>query len=180
MGLAYSSFGQLTYLTEQKSKSFQYQEYWFQSVAVPAALQKKQLSTMYVDTIDRQGVTLKITNPARTFVDILDRIELSGSLEEVCRSIQNFAIINIDELINYCLTLENARLTATVGYFLSQRKGAFVVSKEKLEPLLQAIPKVAPYVPKKSNEKFQLIKPWNILLPVSMLNQSWEEPNDSV
>jgi predicted transcriptional regulator of viral defense system len=179
-GMAYSKFGQYTYITTQKSKSFEFQGQWFQSVASPTALQKKQKLLICVDTIDRQGMKLQVTNPARTFVDVLDRVELCGGWEEVCRSIDNFAVLNIDEIVEYCLLLENARLNATVGYFLSQRKGAFAVSEAQLKPLLNAIPKVPQYASRKTKENFQLVKPWNILLPISVIYQSWEEPNADI
>jgi len=177
MGAAYTTFGQFTYITTQKSKPFEFQRRWFQSVAMPTALQKNQKAFINIDTKDRQGVSLKVTNPERTFVDVLDRVELSGGWEEVCRSIQNFSVLNIDEVIAYCLLLENKRLNATVGYFLSQRKGAFAVSDAQLKSLLNAAPKIPQYASKKTKEKFELIKPWNILLPVSVIHQTWEEPN---
>src|SRR3990167_11175133 len=103
IGAAYSTFGQFTYITTQKSRPFEFQGQWFQSVAVPSALQKKKKILSYIDTINRQNVLLKITNPARTFVDILDRIELCGGWEEVCRATGHFAALNIDEVIKYCL-----------------------------------------------------------------------------
>ncbi|MFU8797202.1 MAG: type IV toxin-antitoxin system AbiEi family antitoxin domain-containing protein [Gammaproteobacteria bacterium] len=177
MGSAYSSFGQLTYVTARKSKPFEFGGNWYQSVAIPTALQKKQRIHVYVETINRQGIDIKITNAARTFVDVLDRIELCGGWEEVYRSMSNLVVLNIDEVIDYCLMLENARLTAKVGYFLSQRQGAFAVSENQLAPLIEAKPKVPQYVSKLSGEKFQLIRAWNIYLPKSVINQSWEEPD---
>jgi predicted transcriptional regulator of viral defense system len=177
MGVAYSTFGQFAYLTAQKSKPFEFQGQWFQSVALPGTLQKKQTTNVGVDIIDRQGMPVKVTNPARTFVDTLDRIELCGGWEEVCRSIENYATLNIDEVIDYCLMLDNARLNATVGYFLSQRAGVFSMSEKQAKRLLKKIPKIPPYASKKTHEKFQLVKPWNILLPVSVIGQSYEEPN---
>jgi len=180
MGMAYSTFGQFTYITVQKSKPFEFQGQWFQSVAIPTALQTKQKALVNVDAINRQGVSLKVTNPERTFVDVLDRIELCGGWEEVCRSIQHFSVLDIDKVIAYCLLLENARLNATVGYFLSQRKGAFAVNDVQLKPLLNAIPKTPQYASKRTKEKFVLVKNWNILLPVSVIHQSWEEPNADV
>lgn len=177
MGAAYSTFGQFTYLTKHKSKPFEFQGQWFQPVTVPAALQKKQKTSIGIDTIDRQGVALKITNRSRTFVDVVDRIELCGGWEEVSRSISNIAALKIDEVINYCLELESKCLNAKVGYLLSQRKDAFTVKKSCLSPLLLAAPKMPQYAAKRSKEKFQLVKPWNILLPVSILRQSWEDPH---
>ena len=34
-----------------------------------------------------------------------------------------------------------------------------------------------PKLLKRGQEKFQLVKKWNILLPETVINQSWEEPN---
>ncbi|MDF1827024.1 MAG: hypothetical protein P1U39_01955 [Legionellaceae bacterium] len=180
LGAAYSSFGQLTYLTQQKSKPFELDGHWYQSVAVPIALQKKQRHDIYVDTLNRQGVDIKVTNAARTFVDVLDRVELCGGWEEVYRSISSLAILDTQQVINYCLMLNNARLNAKVGYFLSLRQGAFAVPKQQLTPLLAEKPKVAQYIPGPADEKFQLIKPWNIYLPLSVINQSWEEPGAEI
>ncbi|WP_133128640.1 type IV toxin-antitoxin system AbiEi family antitoxin domain-containing protein [Legionella nagasakiensis] len=177
LGVAYSSFGQLTYVTEQKSKPFEFVGHWYQSVAVPKALQQKQATDICVVTINRQGVDIRVTNPARTFVDVLDRVELCGGWEEVFRSISSLAVLNIDQVIDYCLMLNNSRLNAKVGYFLSQRQDAFAVTEQQLSPLLAGKPKVAQYIPGAATEQFQLVKPWNIYLPLSVINQSWEEPD---
>jgi predicted transcriptional regulator of viral defense system len=176
LGVGYSSFGQFTYITEQKSKSFEFQDLWFQPVLVSTALHNKQNYSIGVSTINRQGLNLRVTNTARTFVDVLNRIELSGGWEEVCRSITNIAVLNIDEVVEYCLMLDNACLSAKVGYFLSLRQGAFAVSIEKLQLLINTKPKTPLYASKRGKEPFQLVKEWNILLPLTVINQSWEEP----
>lgn len=176
LGVAYSSFGQFTYITEQKSKPFEFQEQWFQSVSSPAALRKNKDITTNVNTINRQGLDLQVTSSSRTFVDALDRIELCGGWGEVYRSITNIAIVNIDEIIEYCLMLNNSCLTAKVGYFLSLRQGALAISHEKLQPLLNAKPYSPIYASKRNREKFHLVKQWNLLLPESVINQTWEEP----
>lgn len=177
LGAAYSSFGQLTYITKQKSKPFEFDGYWYQSVLTPIILQKNQASDVYVDVINRQGIDIKVTNSARTFVDALDRVELCGGWEEVCRSISSLAVLNVDQVVDYCLNLDNARLNAKVGYFLSQRQSAFAVTNEQLAPLLKRKPKAAQYISGTTGEKYELVKPWNIYLPLSVINQSWEEPD---
>lgn len=177
LGAAYSSFGQLTYISQQKSKPFEFDGHWYQSVAVPKILQKKQAADIYVDTINRQGIDIQVTNSARTFVDVLDRIELCGGWEEIYRSISNLAVLNVNHVVDYCLILDNARLNAKVGYFLSQRQGAFAVANEQLVPLLERKPKAAQYISGKASEQYELVKPWNIYLPLSVINQSWEEPD---
>lgn len=177
LGVAYSSFGQLTYITQQKSKPFAFDGNWYQSVTVPIALQKKQAAHICVDTINRQGVDIRVTNAARTFVDVLDRVKICGGWEEVYRSISNLAVLNVDQVIKYSLMLDNARLNAKVGYFLSQRRDAFGVTEKQLAPLLAGKPKAAQYISGKTDEQFQLVKQWNIYLPLSVINQTWEEPD---
>lgn len=179
-GVAYSAFGQLTYLTTQKNKPFQFQGNWFQPVLMPTRLQKKHQEMFGVQTINRQGMEIKITNLARTFVDVLDRVELSGGWEEVCRSLSNMVAFNIDEAIEYCLLFDNARLAAKLGYFLEQRQGAFTVNLAQLKPLLSAKPTIPQYLSTNTLEPCKLIKRWNLLLPISVIQRVWEEPHVNV
>ena len=176
-GVAYSTFGQLTYLTQHKNKLFEFENQWFQAIPYPAALKKAKHTIFATQTINRQGLDIQITNLARTYVDILDRIELSGGWEEVCRALNSIVVLDVDEVVQYCLMFNNARLAAKVGYFLDQRQGAFKVTEKQLKPLLKTIPKTPQYSSKRGADKFKLIKKWNLLLPVYVINQKWEEPN---
>lgn len=179
-GAAYSTFSKSNYLTLHKNKSFEFHNQWYQATAHPLALKKSNLTTTEVQTINRQGLEIKITNQERTYVDIVDRIELCGGWEEVCRALNSLLIPNVDKVINYCLLLENDRLAAKIGYFLEQRQGAFKVSEKQLAPLLAAKPKTPQYAAKRGRDKFSLIKKWNLLLPSTVINQSWEEPNVNI
>ena len=76
----------------------------------------------------------------------------------------------VDQVLRYCLMLENTRLSAKVGYFLSLRQDAFSVSEKQLEPLQATKPKVPQCVNRTPKDKFQLIKEWNIYLPKSVIN----------
>ena len=125
-----------------------------------------------------QLLILSITNVARTFVDVLDRIELSGGWEEVVRSISNIAILNIDDVVTYCLLLNNRILAAKVGFFLEQRQGAFSVNPEQINVLLKLKP-VSPQYLTDSTQPSQWVKKWNLMVPLQILNQGWEELNDN-
>ena len=82
--------------------------------------------------------------------------------------------------IEYCLLFANARLAAKVGYFLEQRQGAFAVSTMQLKPLLAAKPTVPQYLSTHPNEVCKLIKRWNLLMPISVIQRTWEEPHVNV
>lgn len=125
-------------------------------------------------------MTIQVTNLARTFVDVLDRIELSGGWEEVVRSISNMAVLDVDTVINYCLLLDNRILAAKVGFFLEQRHGAFTVSNDLLKPLLEKKPLTPQSLVSHEREGGKLIKKWNLILPLQVLKKSWEEPDHDI
>lgn len=176
-GVAYSVFEQFTFTTKKKIKPFQYQQHWYQPVATPNAL-KKQPSAIETTMIDRQGLAIEITNIERTFVDVIDRADLSGGWEEVSRSLTNIAVLTIEKVVDYCLLLNNRRLAAKVGFFLQQRQGAFAVDDNLLAPLLALKPLTPQYLSQQKPNK--LIKQWNLIVPLTILNQSWEDIDHAI
>jgi predicted transcriptional regulator of viral defense system len=56
---------------------------------MPPALAAKGEEMWGVIRRNRSGVDLRITILERTLVDVLDRPDLSGSLEEIWRSLEN-------------------------------------------------------------------------------------------
>ena len=111
---------------------------------------------------------------------MLDRVELSGGWEEVVRSISNMAVLDTEAVIHYCLMLNNRILVAKVGFFLQQRRGAFAVKESLLNSLLKQKPTQPQYLTDNHREPCRLIKKWNLIVPVRILQQSWEEPNHDV
>jgi len=179
-GVAYSAFDQITYLSCHKTKPFEFQERWFQPVALPSKLKNKKDAFFEVETINRQGINIRICSLGRTYVDVLNRVDLSGGWEEVIRSISNISVMNIERVIEYCCKLDNAILSAKVGYFIEQRQGAFAATKEQIDTLLLQKPSSPQYLSKKNRESCRLIKKWNIMLPLKVINHAWEEPNYDV
>jgi predicted transcriptional regulator of viral defense system len=179
-GSAYSVFEQFTFVTTYKIKPFEVQNRWFKPVTLPMVLKRSAQADFGIQNLDRQGVTIRITSPERTFVDVLDRVELSGGWEEVVRSISNMAVLKVPDVITYCLLLNNRILAAKVGYFLEQRQGAFAVGEDVLKPLLDKKPLTAQSLLTDNREQGRLIKKWNIILPINLLNKTWDEPDYDV
>lgn len=179
-GSAYSVFEQFAFITEHKIKPFEVQNRWFRPVTLPTVLKDSTHAEFGIVNLDRQGVTIRVTSPERTFVDVIDRIELSGGWEEVVRSISNMAVLNVPDVVAYCLLLDNRILAAKVGYFLEQRQGAFAVGENVLKPLLDKKPLTAQSLLSNKLEKGRLVKKWNIILPIYLLNKTWDEPDYDV
>lgn len=174
-GFAYSSFEQFTFMSKHKIRPFEYAGQNF----LPTTFPKGDSSSEEIETINRQGLDIKITSLERTFVDVLNRIEISGGWEEVIRSLESIGPINIDRVINYCLSLGVNTLNAKVGFFLEQRPGVFSPSEEQLGRLLSERPLHHRSIRGVKGETLKFIKKWNISLPESVINKTWEEPNDN-
>ena len=180
LGVAYSTFGQFTFLTSRKVKPFEIDSQWYQPVLTPKTLRNSNQENFGIQQINRQGIEIKVTNVSRTFVDAIDRPDLCGGWEEVYRSVCNMAVLNFEEILQYCILRKNATLCAKVGFFLGLREGAFEVPLNILEQLQELSPKSPQYMGDKDKEKHKLIQKWNLLVPMSVLNQSWDEPNYAV
>ena len=74
---------------------------------------------------NRSGVQLRVTNHERTLVDVLDRPDLTGSWEEIWRSLESVEFFSLDQVIEYTRLLENATTAAKVGFFLEQHREPF-------------------------------------------------------
>jgi len=179
-GVAYSAFEQFTFLTAQKIKPFEFRGQRFQPVAFPIALKESGNTNFGIEELDRQGVAIRVTSLARTFVDTLDRVELCGGWEEVVRSISNMAALDVNAVIKYCLLLNNRILAAKVGCFLEQRQGAFSVNSDVLQPLMEKKPLTPQSLVAHEREGGKLVKRWNLILPLRVLKKSWEEPDHDV
>jgi predicted transcriptional regulator of viral defense system len=119
--LAYTTFEALTYLSAGPRKSFTYGNQRSRSIPFPKPLIVQAQTSSNVDFIQRQGVTLKVTNLERTLVDILDRPDLGGGWEEIWRSLDHLIHFDPTKLIKYTLLLNNATTVSKVGFFLEQR-----------------------------------------------------------
>jgi predicted transcriptional regulator of viral defense system len=177
-GIAYSASQKFTFLTQHKIKPFEYRSQWMQSILISAVHKRNKIVNFGVNNIDRRGVNIKVTSIERTFVDVLDRIDLGGGWEELCRSISNIAALNADQVVYYCLKLANAATVAKVGFFLEQRKGAFAPSTKNIRDLLAKKPKQRYYLSKNESSKCRYIKKWGLMVPTRIIDKIWEEPNN--
>jgi len=175
--LAYTTFEELTFITAQSSKSFTYSNQHFRAVSFPKSLITKNETYNSVEQIQRQSINLKITNLERTIVDVLDRPDLAGGWEEICRSLDHVIHFDPAKLVVYTLLLNNATTTAKVGFFLEQRPEHLKINTNYLEQLLPYIPKQPHYMNRTQRNKGQYIKKWQLIVPLEIIERRWEEPH---
>ena len=175
-GRAYSVFWKLYYLTEHKSQPVKFGSNEFQCVLYPRSLVEKGMTGYGVLKSERQGVELRVTSLERTLVDMLARPVISGSWEEIWRSLESVEFFDLDKVVEYALLLENSTIAARVGFFLDQHREKLFVEDHHLKLLQEHRPAKPHYMERSNRKGGRLMQAWNLVVPTEILERSWEEP----
>lgn len=173
-GRAYSLAQRYFIITSRKLWPFKFRNQSFQIIKPPHKLILKHQELFEVEMKESQGISIRVTSLERTLVDLLDRPDLGLGWEEIWRSLEMIEYFKLDKVIEYVLLRDNAALTARVGFYLEQHQSQLMVSENHLKILEEHIPKQPFYFDKKKS-KGQLIKRWNLIVPQSILEKTWEE-----
>ncbi|MBF0491370.1 MAG: transcriptional regulator [Deltaproteobacteria bacterium] len=170
---AYSVFNHYYYQTSKIVHPTVFRGCHFVGLSFPKSLVKKNKELFGVKTEERLGLEIHVTSLERTLVDVLDRPQLGGGWEEIWRSLESVEYFDLELVIEYALLLGNATTIAKVGYFLEQHRETLMVEDKYLRRLQKFCPKQPTYL--KRNKKSKLISKWNLIVPLSLVERSWEE-----
>jgi predicted transcriptional regulator of viral defense system len=174
-GRAYSSFNEVQFLVERKLRPFEFRGTRYRPLTTPPALLRAGEREFGIETLDRAGTPLKITGLERTLVDTMDRPELCGGWEEVWRSLDMIEYLDLPAVCRYVKALGNATTAAKVGWYLEVNRKPLMVDERTLETL-EALSPVSPhYLDRSSAEPTRYLSRWNLVVPVSVARQDWEE-----
>ena len=174
-GKAYSVYNRLHYLSARRSLPVVFRNYEFIRVTVPQPLLVKGKEMFGVLRQKRSGSELRVTGLERTLVDVLDRPDLTGSWEEIWRSLESVEFFDIEQVIEYVLLLENSTTAAKVGFFLEQHREDLMLDDVHLNPLQRLRPRHPHYLKRGKRRGGRWVKKWNLMVPDEILNQSWGE-----
>ena len=172
-GRAYSTHWRLFYVSASKSLPLTFQSHEFRGAPVPPPLLAKGKEMFGVTRHNRSGVELQVTNHERTLVDALDRPDLTGTWEEIWRSLESVEFFDLDQVIEYTRLLENATTAAKVGFFLEQRREPLMVEETHLDALRKLCPQQPHYLTRSRPKGCQWVKGWNLMVPTEILNRYW-------
>lgn len=176
-GYAYSTFFQSVYLSNKQINSFSFRGQDYISSRFSKNLVKNSCEYFACSTVQRSGVTIKVTDIERTFVDSLDRPNLCGGWEEVIRSLEMIASMDIDKLIQYAILLGNATTVARTGYMLECLKNKFYPTEKQLTKLEQYLPKKDHYFDSQKRHGGTYLKRWKLIVANDIYHRTWEEFN---
>lgn len=175
-GQAYSVYEVFTYLTRSGSRGLDFRGQQYRGAAFPKRLRDKGDESFGVVSVDRSGLMVRVTGLERTLVDVLDRPSLSGTWEEIWRSLELVEFFDLDQVVEYTKRLGNATTAAKVGFFLEQHKETLMADEDLLDTLRSRIPAQPHYMLRHGRNAGRLVGKWNLVVPLEILERQWEEP----
>ncbi len=116
-GYGYSIRDHCIYSAARPVSPVTFRAHVIRGVSFPRPLYRAGKTDFGITTVDRSGLEVKVTSLERTFVDILDRLALSGSWEEIYRSLEAIEFFDLDKMVEYALLLGNASIITKVGFY---------------------------------------------------------------
>jgi predicted transcriptional regulator of viral defense system len=168
-GFAHSVLERLTFATWTKVGRVRFEGREFVPVRPRAALLHSAETARWTERIERSSVEAEVTTLERTVVDLLDRPDLCGGVQEVWRSCQHVPALDVSEVVAYVEALGIRSLAAKAGFLLQQRAEEFAVPDRSLARLRDRAPRAPVYVQRGAKGSF--VKDWNLFVPAGWLPQ---------
>lgn len=174
-GRAYSVQERFIYSASRPLGPLTFRSHVFQGTRFPQALRRAGQVNFCVSTTERVGLEIRVTDLERTMVDVLDRPDLSGSWEEIWRSLESVEFFDLDKVVEYTLLLGNATTGVKVGFFLEQHRESLMAEERHLKALQDIRPRQPHYLDRARRGSGRLVSKWNLVVPKEVLERAWEE-----
>jgi predicted transcriptional regulator of viral defense system len=174
-GLAYSEGGETFVLSCGKPWQVDTISGPVRFVTQPAALRRAQMELDGVETMDRRGLDVRVTDVARTIVDCLERPDLAGGAEEVGHALGSVEFIDVEAVLTTTFARGNRTLAALVGWWLEKRREDFLVEDETLDRLRQVVPPATRAVMGADPESGVRTGDWNLIVPSELAGPAFED-----
>ncbi len=152
-----------------------FRSHQFKGVEFPKALTLENKVSFDVVRTDRAGLEVRVTGLERTFVDVLNRSDLTGSWEEIWRSLESVEFFDLDKVALYVDLLGNAATAAKVGFFLEQHRDSLMVNEAHLKTFRDRCPRRPHYLERSRRKAGRFVAAWNLVVPEEVYGISWEE-----
>jgi predicted transcriptional regulator of viral defense system len=173
-GIAYSEFNEVQLVSAGRTERVDLPFGACRFVSPPKALAATGKADYLTTTMDRQGVTVRVTAVERTVVDVLHRPELAGGAEEVLKSLDLVRYLDPTKVADYVELLDNRSLASVSGWWLEKQRAALGVTDDVLARLRARLPRSKHYVLGAEPGHAVLVEPWRVLLPTQAVDAAFE------
>ena len=164
LGHAQSVFYRMFFVTWSKTRAMRFQDCQYVPVRPRASLLRAK--EPFLVRLERSGVEVRATSLERTVVDVLDRPDLAGGMEEVWRSLGSVEALDFAVLARYANLVARPLLNARLGYLLEAHADRWLTPPKFLAALEAKKPRGPVYLDR--NQPGRLVRRWNLVVPPDM------------
>lgn len=173
-GSVYSMWNRFHYLTSHRAKPMWFQGLQYVPVLAPVAIRSQPDFGGEVVTEKYRGGAVRVTTLERSLVDVFDAPDKAGDWEEIWRSLEMTEFFGLDAVFDYAIRLKKSLTIARLGFYLEQRRDELMLEDRHLEKFYPYVPSQPRYFDSK-RETGKLVPHWNLIVPESVMEQTWEE-----
>jgi len=156
-GFAHSYFNTRYYVDGKQHRTLRFQGITYRPVY--------SYSVFGLDRTVRDGVTLRMTDKERTFLDCVRRPDLCGGLEEMMKSFDMMGYLNSERFAEYLSRFDELSLYQKAGFILDILKDSIQVEKELLTHINSKIGKDWTALAPGIDEDLRRDDRWKVLYP---------------
>ncbi len=117
-----------------------------------------------IETVQRDGGSVKVTDRERTVIDCLDRPGYGGGLEELLKSLELFPSLDLVKLEHYLWKINKRILFSKMGFLLDRMKDQWKVSEGLFAKIEKKCGKGTTYFETKKGRGIFLPR-WRLIVP---------------
>ncbi len=119
--------------------------------------------------LDYKGITIKVSDRERTFIDCLSRLDLSGGVVGAFRNLSHFGLSNYNLLMDYLERIGKKSTMVRCGFALEFFRDTWEADEDIISELKKRAKKGPVYyldrgIPKGTGK---LVKGWNLIIPAA-------------
>ena len=161
-GASYSSFNSIFLLIQKKDR---FRSFNFKNVEYVPVINKYY--NHHLTSVKYKNKTVIITDPSRTFVECLNRVDLCGGWEECLKSLANLREVRVSDVMETLAVYKNKTLELKTGYLLEllSKKSTYYshIKNDKIEPLRPSDDWIPVYIDRDVTSKLR--KKWGLYIP---------------
>ncbi len=173
-GAAYSEFNEVQLISRGRSELAGLPFGPCRFVNPPKALLDAGRKGCLTVSMDRLGLSIKVTAIERTVVDMLHRPDIGGGTEEVMQSLDLVRYLDPEKIAGYVELLGIRSLASLAGWWLERNESVLGVPQGVLDRLRALRPRSKHYALGARPGDAVLVEPWRVLLPPQAVENAFE------
>jgi predicted transcriptional regulator of viral defense system len=160
-GVAHSVWNVVSAYSKGSPNSFSHGGVTYRTISWPEILLAPH---RFQTLVDRRGKILSVTGPELTLLEGFEYPHRVGGIEELVRSADSFRKLDGGVLLDLLERVDERKLYAAVGWFLSRDAGKWKIEPRFLEELRRRGPKTTVYL-ERGADRSVLVNDWKLMVP---------------